>query len=106
MKRQLSKPRVMTIFFPRAPRNCLGKLTRFFSSSVCSYSPINIVVAFSHFFPLSYIIVPLYTTTRQLSTLRLAALAQCKHCQTRHRLTCLPSRSFSEGGGEAGRCTA
>src|SRR3989338_2334495 len=40
-KRQLSKPRVMTIFLPIAARKTFGSETRFFSSNVCSYSPIS-----------------------------------------------------------------
>src|SRR3989344_7925375 len=39
--RQWSSPRVTTIFFPIAARKTFGSETRFFSSNVCSYSPIS-----------------------------------------------------------------
>src|SRR3990167_2039210 len=41
-KRHVSSPRVITIFLPSAFAKGFGKVTRFFSSRVCSYSPINI----------------------------------------------------------------
>src|SRR3989338_2988177 len=40
-KRQWSRPRVITIFLPIAALKTFGSETRFFSSNVCSYSPIS-----------------------------------------------------------------
>src|SRR3989338_5557652 len=52
-KRHVSRPRVITIFLPNAFAKGFGNVTRFFSSRVCSYSPINIqnqrVPTFSHY---------------------------------------------------------
>src|SRR3989344_3378748 len=41
-KRHASNPRVITIFLPSAFAKALGNVTRFFSSRVCSYSPMSI----------------------------------------------------------------
>ena len=48
-KRQESKPRVITIFFPSAFAKDFGSETRFLSSSVCSYSPMSIVMKSSRY---------------------------------------------------------
>src|SRR3989338_2743127 len=61
-KRHVSRPRVITIFLPSALANDFGKVTRFFSSNVCSYSPINIKSVGSHFLPQSLDYTPLLPT--------------------------------------------
>src|SRR3989344_647744 len=79
MKRQLSRPRVITTFFPKSLRKALGRETRFFSSRLWLYSPMNIRIKDFPLFPTDKEYIPLYPTARQLSTLRLAALAQRRH---------------------------
>src|SRR3989344_1072666 len=64
-KRQLSRPRVTTNFFPSAARKFLGSEMRFFSSSVCSYSPIKRLVIFP---TLSHYIYHIYHCTAPQDT--------------------------------------
>jgi hypothetical protein len=58
--KQLSKPAVITIFFPSSLRNFAGRETRFLSSIECVYSPINIIVLFLWFPTTSHLLTIIY----------------------------------------------